>query len=134
MSKARPLGVRLISYYNMILSIAFIFGSASLIVFIKTNNPSERSSLLPRLVLLILLSLFYIFSAFKYLHQENIGRVCLICSCVAQILFSIHGLFSAYKSINSLPVLNIIVFLFASWGIWYLQTKESKIWATKKTE
>lgn len=115
MKKIDFLGIRIISYYNLIVSFFFIFGSIVLVVFSKTKYTSSEKIYLFPFLFLLLAGLFYAFSALKYLQQQKIGRVCLICSCVIQILFSIQGLIITFKSIASLPFVNIIMLLVSLW-------------------
>lgn len=131
MKKESFVGVRLISYYNIILSMLFIFGSVALIAFSKIRRVGDEEFLLP-LLFLILFALFCILSAFKYLRHKNIGRLCLMYCCIGQVLFSIAGLIVSSKASTSLPMINVIMLFVGSWGIRYLNTKEAKEWVNKE--
>ena len=131
MKKDGFVGVRLISYYNIILSMLFIFGSVVLIAFSKTRRVGDEEFLLP-LLFLILFGLFCIFSALKYLRHKNKGRVCLICCCIIQIIYSIKGLIVTFKIGSSFPITNVIMLVIGLWGIWYLNTTQAKEWLKMK--
>ena len=126
--KVKFLGARLISYYNLVLSAFFIIGSIALIAFSKIKTESDgQLSLLP-FFLLIFFGLFCIFSALKYLNHENIGRVCLVLCCLVQIVLSIKGVITTYWVTFSISLKDILMLVIGSWGIWYLNTSESKEW------
>lgn len=126
------LGVRLISYYNVVLSGLFIFGSIGLVIFSKIGRVGDEEVFLLPLLFLILFALFCILSAFKYLRHKNIGRVCLMYCCIGQVLFSIAGLVVSVKDSTSLPMINVIMLFIGSWGVWYLNTREAKEWVNKE--
>ena len=125
------LGVKLISYYNLILSTLFILGSIILIIFSVLNdltNLTNRNIHLFSLLGLILLSLFYIFSSLQYLHHKRIGRIFLIYSFITQILISIGGLIATLSVEQSFSTTNIVILVVGLIGLWYLNTEEAKEW------
>ena len=130
MKKVGFLGVRLISYYNFMLSITFVFGSIVLIVFSRARE-ADDIFLLP-LFFLIIFGLFCFFSALKYLRHNNIGRVCLLCCCIIQAAYSIRGLILTSKITSSFSMLDAIMLFFGLCGIWYLNTSEGKEWVKPK--
>ncbi len=131
MKKAGFLGVKLISYYNIVLSVAFVFGSIVMIAFSRNiKDVADIFFLLP-LFFMILFGIFCFFSALKYLRHKKIGRVSLLCCCIIQVAFSIKGLIIMSKTTSSFSFWSIIMFLFGAWGIWYLNSKDGKKWVNK---
>ena len=80
------------------------------------------------LFVFILLSVFYIFSSHQYLHHKKMGWICLMISCIIQILMSIKDLITTYITVKDVPALNIIMMIIGLWGLWFLNTKEAKNW------
>ena len=122
------LGVKIISYYNMILPLVFIFGSLIALFFAKNFTEKTSQIIITPFLFLIIVSLFFIFSAINYLNHKKIGRVCLIYSCLIQFFYGLSGLIGTLKAIGTAPITNVIVLAIASWGLWYLNTEEAKNW------
>ncbi len=128
MSKSSFFGVKLISYYNIVLSAAFVFGAIVMIIFtINSKDVTDITLLLP-LIFMSLFGIFCFISALKYLGHKKIGRVSLLCCSIIQVAFSVRGLIVISKTTYSFSSWSIIMFIFGVWGIWYLKSREGKEW------
>ena len=128
MKKTSFLGIRFLSYYNIFLSIFFIYSSVMLITLSQTIDEVDGKIFLPPIIFMILLSLFFVYSAIMYLLRKNIERIMLICSCVFQAIYSIQGTIGTYRASNNFSLVSIFMLIVACWGIWFLRTKEATDW------
>ena len=128
----KPIGVRIICYYNFILSSIFICGSIVWFILPRFFSIEIERKTYFSLMIFIVLSSFYIFSAYQYLNHKKRGRVFLLFSCVIQVTLSIKDLTTTYLVINTLPAINIAMMIVGLWGLWYLNTKRAKNWIKDK--
>ncbi len=127
MRKAKFLEVYLISYFYIVFSAITLFGGLIGIFFIHETRKVDK---LDHMILLLfafifIFNVFCIFFAVKFIRHKNIGRIGMLCCCIAQILFLIPKFFSTIKSFS---FLDVIVLLIGLLGLWYLNTKEAKEW------
>jgi hypothetical protein len=126
MEKRAGLKARLIAYYNIGVPSAFILGTIILYLFAKTVRGKQGDAFGTWLIFFIALCVFSIFSGITYLRKIENGRICLLCSCVAQALYALRNIVMALESSASLPFINIAVLAVAVWGVWFLQSGEGK--------
>ena len=124
----KPIKVKIICYYNLILPAIFIFGSILLFIFPKFVSTTFKQETYLSLFVFILLSIFYMFSSHQYMHHKKLGWVCLMISCIIQVLLSIKDLTTTYMTVETVPPLNIIMMIIGLWGLWFLNTEEAKNW------
>lgn len=133
MIENKSLGVYFICYYNLILPSILIFGAISIIIFSLIKGNGDAGSIQLHLLFFILLCTFHVFSATKYLHQENIGRYLLIICSLIQVFFSVKGLLMIADNTVLEILLNLGMFLIGLWAAWYLNTEKAKEWLKNKT-
>ena len=68
----KPRGIKFICYYNLVLSAIFIFGSLILFIFSRVASLESNPVTTQNLFMFVLLSLFYGFSAYKFLQRNNV--------------------------------------------------------------
>ena len=122
-------GIQFISYYNLVVAFVLVFGLAALFIFAKTKGTPDQNFPVGSLLVPIACALFYAFSAFNYLGHKEYGRICLLGSCVIQIMTSIKDLVVTYSVTISLQAVNIVILLVGLWGLWFLNTAPAKAWS-----
>jgi hypothetical protein len=130
----KSIEVRIICYYNFILSSIFIFGSIVLFLLPRFASIEIDQRTYFALIVFMILSIFYIFSANQYLKHKKRGRVLLLISCITQVTLSIKNLITTYLVINNFPAINIVMLIVGLWGLLYLNTKRAKNWIEYKRD
>jgi hypothetical protein len=120
------LKARLIAYYNIAVPSAFIVGTVILYFFAKTMGREQGDAFGAWLIFFMALCVFSIVSGIIYLRKMKAGRICLLCSCVIQALYTVRNIKVALVSGITFPFLNVGMLGVAVWGIWVLQSREGK--------
>jgi hypothetical protein len=123
----------MISYYYIIVSIAFMIGSASIIGFSLFIDEEPMTSIW-LFIILILLCVVCFFSAIIYLKKLKSGRYILVFFSLSQILISIRDIIQTHRVMNRIHFVNILLFLFGIICLQHLLSRHSKNWVKKGEE
>lgn len=124
----KPIKVRIICYYNLILPAILIFGTIVLFIFPKFESTIVKQKTYIGFFVFIFLSIFYMFSSHQYLRHKKLGWICLMVSCILQVLLSIKDMTATFMAVKVVPPINIIMMIIGLWGLWFLNTQEAKNW------